>query len=103
MKNHQSGYWRNPELFFWIAALIFMARLDPVHPPDFSLCLWSHLGLPCPGCGLGRSLAYLFHGQIAASFLTHPLGLPALLIIGHRIIQLIRNLLISYKPAQDQS
>jgi hypothetical protein len=100
MMNRQ--FWRglNFELFFWIAALIFMANLDPAHPPDFSLCLWSHLGLPCPGCGLGRSLAYLFRGQITASFITHPLGIPALLIISRRIVHLSRNLLNYYKLAQ---
>jgi hypothetical protein len=93
----------NPELFFWIAALFFMARLNPDSPPGFSLCLLNHLGLPCPGCGLGRSIAYLFHGQIATSFLTHPLGLPAVFIISYRLTQLTRQLLIAYKPAQDQS
>lgn len=31
-------------------------------------------GIPCPGCGLTRSLAHLAHGDIAASLRLHPLG-----------------------------
>ena len=34
--------------------------------------LWS--GLPCPGCGLTRSVVALAHGDLAASLYFHPLG-----------------------------
>jgi hypothetical protein len=37
-------------------------------------------GLPCPGCGMTRSLISLAHGDIAASLYFHPLG-PALAIV----------------------
>ncbi len=36
-------------------------------------------GHACPGCGMGRALALLAHGQIAASLYQHPFGLPLLL------------------------
>ena len=32
--------------------------------------------LPCPGCGLTRSLAALWHGDLLVSFRYHPLGAP---------------------------
>lgn len=79
------------ELFFWMGGLAILACLNPADPPAFSLCPVHYLGLPCPGCGLGRSLAYLFRGHLYASFLTHPLGLPAAIILGWRIWHLFRE------------
>lgn len=44
--------------------------------PD--LCAFHRVtGHPCPGCGMGRSLAALAAGAPAASFAAHPFG-PAL-------------------------
>jgi hypothetical protein len=50
---------------------LLAARLD--------LC-WFHLasGLPCPGCGLTRSVVCLFRGQWAASLAFHPFGVLVL-------------------------
>ncbi|RJP81751.1 MAG: DUF2752 domain-containing protein [Candidatus Zixiibacteriota bacterium] len=87
----------NLELIVWPAALVFLALLDPAHPPAFSLCPLHHLGLPCPGCGLGRAMAWALHGQMAASWAAHPLGIPALGIIIHRIFILARGRL---KPGE---
>lgn len=33
-------------------------------------------GLPCPGCGLTRSLEALWHGHLLLSLRYHPLGMP---------------------------
>jgi hypothetical protein len=44
----------------------------------------------CPGCGLGHSISYLFHGDIQESFSTHPLGIFAVIIILCRIYNLFR-------------
>ena len=33
-------------------------------------------GIPCPGCGLTRSLSSIWHGRWLLSFRYHPLGLP---------------------------
>ena len=42
-----------------------------------SLCPFKLLtGLPCPGCGMTRSVVALLHGDPATSFYFHPLGLP---------------------------
>ena len=50
-----------------------------VMPPGglpITLC-WFHAvtGLPCPGCGLTRSLASLSHGHLGDAFRYHPFGL----------------------------
>lgn len=39
------------------------------------------LGLPCPGCGMTRSVVTLLHGDPAASLYFHPLGLPLVLFL----------------------
>jgi len=32
--------------------------------------------IPCPGCGMTRSLTALWHGDLLLSFRYHPLGIP---------------------------
>jgi len=77
------------ELIFWIMGLFLLAIAEPqahdqVH--HFTLCPLANLGLDwCPGCGLGRSVTQLFHGNLKESLHQHWLGLPAVVIIGLRI------------------
>jgi hypothetical protein len=78
------------ELFFWTAGLLCLALINPA-ADHFSLCVLKSLGFEhCPGCGLGAAISYLFHGEIAQSLASHPLGLFALITIAHRIITLTR-------------
>jgi hypothetical protein len=79
------------ELILWAGALTVLAWIGPENAGRFSLCLFHHLGMPCPGCGLGRSLAHFFRGDFIASLLTHPLGIPAVIILGQRIILLTQE------------
>jgi hypothetical protein len=80
------------ELVFWTTALVLLASSDP-HVYHFTLCPLASLGITwCPGCGLGRSIASLFHGDVSASFARHWFGIPALLLIAHRIYQLSKQL-----------
>ncbi|RMH82168.1 MAG: DUF2752 domain-containing protein [Calditrichaeota bacterium] len=73
-----------------MAGLAALAFLDPTGESHFSLCLFKHLGIEvCPGCGLGHAIAYLYRGEIAASFQAHPLGIPAVGILLSRIVTLI--------------
>ncbi len=87
-----------PEAVLWLGALASLAFLDPQAPSHFSFCLFKNLGVSfCPGCGLGHAIAYLYHGQISASFAAHPLGVPAVLIIGGRVVRLLRPVFRSTK------
>lgn len=42
----------------------------------------------CPGCGLGRSISFLFSADIFNSIKTHPLGIFSLIVITYRIANL---------------
>jgi hypothetical protein len=80
------------ELTFWIAALIALAFSDPSRPGQYSLCPFKAMGITwCPGCGIGHSIAWLFHGNLTNSWHAHWLGIPALMIILFRIYSLTRQ------------
>lgn len=85
------------ELYSWMTALALLALMNPATDMGFSLCIFKNLGINfCPGCGIGHSISYFLHGQIPASLQAHPLGIPALIIIVKRIVQLARPLFIIY-------
>jgi len=78
------------ELIIWVAALLLLFFL-PIAESSFTICPLYHLGVDfCPGCGLGRSVQLLLHGQIAASFKMHPLGIITVPLLLFRIIQLCK-------------
>jgi hypothetical protein len=74
-----------------LLALLFRVRADgrvavaglddyPLPPVCVS---YAWFGVKCPGCGLTRSVVYLAHGDLAASWQTHRLGwLFGVLILG---------------------
>ena len=79
------------EGFIWIAAIIYLAFFVNPFEAHFTICPLANAGFEhCPGCGLGNSISLLFHGFITESFNTHILGIPALLIILHRIYSIIK-------------
>lgn len=79
------------ELFFWIASLSMLAMMPSGNDAHFSLCVFKLMGINwCPGCGLGHSINYLFHGNIQASLSSHPLGIFAVIIILYRIYKLLQ-------------
>ena len=81
----------NIELIFWIGGLTWLALMNP-SKTHFTLCPIKNLGFSfCPGCGLGHSISFIFHGKIKESFHHHPLGIFALVVILIRIFRLIRN------------
>jgi hypothetical protein len=58
--------------------------MDP-HGSGPSLCPLKWMGFSwCPGCGLGHSIHYLLHGDLAASWKSHPLGIFALGTLAYR-------------------
>lgn len=80
------------ELLFWAIALLLLATANP-NMHHFTLCPLANLGFNwCPGCGLGRAITALFHGNVTASFRLHWFGIPAVLLIVHRICQLSKQL-----------
>jgi hypothetical protein len=77
------------EVVIWITGLILLPFA--YHTDGISICPFHNLGLTfCPGCGLGKSIVYIFHLDFYNSFDAHPLGIPALLIILHRIYTLLK-------------
>jgi len=80
------------ESLFWLSAFLYLAVINPYEPRHLSFCLFSLVGIEnCPGCGLGKSISMIFHGDFVGSFKSHPLGIPALILITRRIFQLVRN------------
>lgn len=80
------------ELAFWIFAMIALAFMSPTNDHS-TLCPLSNLGIGfCPGCGLGHSISWLFHGNIKESFNAHPIGWIAVIIVSYRTYTLLRNL-----------
>jgi hypothetical protein len=85
------------EAIVWLAGLVALAISSPQAQGHFTVCPLALLGFDfCPGCGLGRSVSYLFHGEFARSFTMHPLGIFAVIVLSYRIIQLILNHLRSH-------
>ena len=79
------------EALIWIAAIIFLALIEPAESTHFTICPFSAIGIDfCPGCGLGRSVSYILHGEITTSLMVHPLGIFTLIILTTRVISLIK-------------
>ena len=75
-----------------MGGLIALYLVDPASPGKLDLCPLHRLGLgPCPGCGLGAAIHYLLHGRLADAWISHPLGIPALAVLLHRIYTLARE------------
>lgn len=77
------------EAYLWMAALLALACTDPSGPGLLRLCPLDLLGMWCPGCGLGRSIAYLLQGNLQLAIETHLLAIPAVLILLARISTLL--------------
>ena len=77
------------EAVIWSVGLLALAFYYPQPETHITLCPLSNLGFDfCPGCGLGRSIAFLFHGEFLLSLQTHPLGFLAVIILFYRIVSL---------------
>ncbi|MGV3684167.1 MAG: DUF2752 domain-containing protein [Daejeonella sp.] len=84
------------ELIIWSGALIFFGLSYPQRVHHFTLCPLENLGFSwCPGCGLGRSVSYLLHGEFSLSFKQHWFGIPAFGILICRILQLLNKFLLN--------
>ncbi|KAB7731255.1 DUF2752 domain-containing protein [Rudanella paleaurantiibacter] len=78
------------ELFVWVAGLLWLAFTE-VESAHYSVCVFRAAGFEhCPGCGLGHGVSHLLHGRLAESWASHPLAIPALLILLNRMWQLVK-------------
>lgn len=79
------------EAIIWLTALILLAATGNTGT-HYTLCPLKYFGFEfCPGCGLGRSIALILHGQFIGSLRMHPLGFPALALLLWRIISVFTN------------
>lgn len=80
----------HPEAYIWFVAIALLSFANP-YDHHFTICPIANLGFDwCPGCGLGRSIALFFRGDLVESFKMHPLGMVGLLLLSYRIVSLIR-------------
>lgn len=88
-------YWRiGLEALIWTAGLVYLAVHNPYAEAEFSICPFRNLGFHfCPGCGLGRAVSFLLHGDIVRSVQTHILGIPATIILVYRTLFLLNGAL----------
>ncbi|MCF8318933.1 MAG: DUF2752 domain-containing protein [Sphingobacteriaceae bacterium] len=85
------------ELFIWITALSLLACSTP-GASHFTLCPLANLGITlCPGCGLGRAITHVFHGEIKQALALHWFVFPALAVLLFRIAQLSKQFILSLK------
>ncbi|MDH5399379.1 MAG: DUF2752 domain-containing protein [Cyclobacteriaceae bacterium] len=78
------------EAWYWIIAIAALALYMPDTDTHIVICPLKLVGFDhCPGCGLGRAIAFALKGELKVSLGMHPLGIPGLLIILHRIYYLI--------------
>ena len=85
------------EAVLWLGGLVYLLFVNPYQVQHFTLCPFHNVGITfCPGCGLGRSISFLYHGDIIQSFKTHPLGIIAFVIITNRIIELTKKMISNF-------
>ena len=86
-----SGY-VDTEAAIWVAVLVFVGLGNPNSDTHLTL-FWPYYvwGIESPGHGLGHSIGHFFRGDVAASIGSHLLGVPAVAILGYRIISLTRR------------
>lgn len=49
--------------------------LIPIRDAGLTICPFFHLsGIPCPGCGMGRSLVHIFHLDFIGALYYNPFG-----------------------------
>jgi len=94
-----SGRWLGKPCIIAAWAGLLSAILTPPHGTGFTICwLKSATSLPCPGCGLTRSLSCVLRGMFTESWHYHPFGFLVLAlfvtITAASLLPRLRNYLI---------
>ncbi len=90
-RSYKNYFFLHFEWLLLAAALLLMAFIDPA-AERVSFCVIDRFGFTfCPGCGLGRSVAYFFRGDIQASLAMHPAGIIAVFVLFGRIMQILKR------------
>ncbi len=79
-----------------LAVMVLAAALGAAALPGGCLAQLL-LDLPCPGCGLTRSVAATAHGDWSAAWILHPLGPPVALAFG---LLFLGSLRLALRPAR---
>lgn len=80
------------EALMWLSSLIYLYLICPYEIQHFTFCPYKNLGIEfCPGCGIGKSISFLYYFDFISSFQTHPLGIFAFVILVYRIFRLIKQ------------
>jgi hypothetical protein len=80
------------EAIVWLLVLCFFAFSTPQIGQHFTLCVFHWLGFThCPGCGIGRSISFFLHGDIATSWQMHYLGIPATFFLLFRTLNILHK------------
>ncbi|MCB1324181.1 MAG: DUF2752 domain-containing protein [Spirochaetales bacterium] len=98
---------RDRELFTlqvlaWVGLLA--ALLLPADGVGVSFCLFRNLtGLPCPGCGLTRSVVSVFHMEFRTAYYYHPMGFFAaaaiLFFVGSSFSRRVNNWFLAVRSS----
>lgn len=89
MSKMKMWFFKHMELCFWITAIVLLFFLNTERAAD-SFCFFRWIGINwCPGCGIGHSMHAVLNFQFYKAFQYHPLGIVAVLIIFHRMTQLV--------------
>lgn len=90
------------EAIIWMVGLTYLLFIDPYQIQHYTLCPFHNLGITfCPGCGLGRSISFFYHGDFLLSIWTHPLGIFAFIIITVRILKLFIKTYNNYHKSKE--
>lgn len=90
------------EAVLWLIGLTYFLFVNPYATQQFTFCPFHNLGLTfCPGCGLGRSISFFYHGDLIHSIKSHPLGIIAFVLISARIIKLFIKMINNFHKSEE--